>query len=102
MMPGRSTSSPNDSGVHLNAIACGGLMSMATNILPLTQKQRSWPHLTSSVTAGSVLQIDRIVSRVTTYSYRNADTGSSLVARRAGHTHATTDTTISSAVIAIS
>ena len=57
MMPGRSTSSPNVSGVHLNAIECGGSRLTTANIFLATQKHRSCPHLTSSVTFGSARQI---------------------------------------------
>src|SRR5438093_448130 len=63
-MPARSTSSPNVSGVHLNASLCGGSRLTTTNILPATQKHRSLPHFTSSVTAGSARQIERTVSSV--------------------------------------
>ena len=52
------------SGVHLNAIECGCSRLTTVNILPAMQKQRSWPHLTSSVTPGSARQIDRTVSTV--------------------------------------
>src|SRR3989442_6270305 len=62
MMPGRSTSSPNDSGVHLKAIECGGSMLTTANIFPATQKQRSLPHLMSSVTAGGAPHGESTVS----------------------------------------
>jgi hypothetical protein len=65
MMPSRSVSSANVSGVHLNAIECGFSRLTTVNILPATQKQRSCPHLTSSVTSGSARQIARTVSTVT-------------------------------------
>src|SRR5262245_39813578 len=64
MMPGRSTSSANDSGVHLNASWCGGSRLTTTNIFLPTQKQRSWPHLMSSVTWGRAPQMARTVSSV--------------------------------------
>src|SRR5262249_22045172 len=64
MMPGRSTSSANDSGVHLNATWCGGSRLTTTNIFLPIQKQRSWPHLMSSVTWGRAPQMARTVSSV--------------------------------------
>src|SRR5213595_2357996 len=64
MIPGRSTSSPNVSGVHLKPIWCGGSRLTTTNIFFATEKHRSLPHLTSSVTAGSDWQIFLSVSIV--------------------------------------
>jgi hypothetical protein len=56
MMPSRSVSSPNTSGVHLNASVCGRSVLTTANILPPTLKTRSLPHLMSSVTAGRLRQ----------------------------------------------
>ena len=41
MIPGRSTSSPKDSGVHLKAIECGGSRPTTANIFLPTEKRRS-------------------------------------------------------------
>src|SRR6185295_1031642 len=84
MIPGRSTSSPNVSGVHLNAIECGGSRSTTVNILLPTRKHRSCPHLTSSVTAGRARQIARTVSSVMARSYgRVGPIDHSFIAQRA-------------------
>jgi hypothetical protein len=64
MIPSRSISSPNVSGVHLNASVCGRSVFTTANILPPTLKQRSLPHLMSSVTPGSARQIVRTTSIV--------------------------------------
>src|SRR5436190_4984776 len=75
MIPSRSTSSPNISGVHLNATWCGGSRFTTVNIFLPTEKQRSPPHFTSSVTSGRDRQICRSVSRVTAAVYRENPSG---------------------------
>jgi len=70
MMPSRSMSSPNVSGVHLNATVLGTSVFTTVNILPPTLKTRSVPHLMSSVTPGSARQIVRTTSIVIFRSVR--------------------------------
>jgi hypothetical protein len=62
MMPSRSVSSLNASGVHLNASVCGRSVLTTANILPPTLKARSLPHLMSSVTEGRRRQNVRTAS----------------------------------------
>jgi hypothetical protein len=62
MMPSRSVSSANVSGVHLNESVCGRSVLTTANILPPMLNARSLPHLISSVTAGSERQNVRTVS----------------------------------------
>jgi hypothetical protein len=62
MMPSRSVSSANISGVHLNDSVCGRSVFTTANIFSRTLKTRSLPHLMSSVTAGKARQIPRTTS----------------------------------------
>jgi len=64
IIPSRSTSSANVSGVHLNLSVCGRSVFSTTNILPPTLKTRSLPHLMSSVTPGNARQMVRTTSMV--------------------------------------
>jgi hypothetical protein len=70
MMPSRSVSSANISGVHLNASVCGRSVLTAANIFVATLKTRSLPHLMSSVTAGSARQIARTTSMFLVFSWQ--------------------------------
>ena len=62
MMPSRSVSSANVSGVHLNESVCGRSVLTTANILPPMLNARSLPHLMSSVTAGRLRQKLRTAS----------------------------------------
>lgn len=62
MMPSRSVSSANISGVHLNESVCGRSVLTTANILPPTLNTRSLPHLMSSVAAGRLRQKVRTAS----------------------------------------
>src|SRR5262245_58212283 len=56
-------SSSNSSSLTLNETESGPSNAATQNILPATEKHRSWPHLMSSVTAGNSRQSSRKVSR---------------------------------------
>src|SRR5262249_2502553 len=75
MIPSRSIRSPNDSGVHSNDTWCGGSRLAAQKIFFCTEKQRSLPHFTSSMTAGKDRQICRSLAIVTAVVYRGPSQG---------------------------
>ena len=60
--PGEFDSSSNSSSRTLKENVSGPSSEATQNIFPATEKHRSWPHLTSSVTAGSARQKSRNVS----------------------------------------
>jgi len=62
IIPSRSISSANVSGVHLNLSSCGRSVFTTVNIFPPTLKTRSLPHLMSSVTPGNARQMVRTAS----------------------------------------
>ena len=78
MMPSRSASSANVSGVHLNESVCGRSVLTTANIFPPMLNTRSLPHLMSSVTAGRLRQKVRTTSMDTgemlqyVYAYKNS------------------------------
>src|SRR5688572_6886021 len=68
MMPSRSVSSANFSGVHFTEIPPAPDSTPVTvNIFAPTEKHRSLPHLTSSVTPGNERQNLRSCSRSINY-----------------------------------